>query len=310
MNLRPHEVEQYYRIWWPLLAYVNERRRLVPRVIGKVIKGGVLSTQEAAKVRGALWADDPLREAFLTENPAHLSAEDLEVAASWCYRVAGRFFVLRYLKKHTVFLSESKPAHAYAVLGLVSPIDEVIGPDLPRLVEAVLLPFRDKIIYDGMLAPYRIHFGPGIRADLNGTYRDIKERNGITTSLLPPSQPPSIEQVKAGIRARNGKILNAFRKELLKTGLGVATAERHVGAVETFADTYLRELHPPRPLLDMTAADLRAYLEGGRLAQEEERSVVGSFRRFARFLWNTGRSGPDTIVDLQELLKEYRRQTA
>lgn len=310
MNLSLPEIEQYYRIWWPLLAYVNERRRLVPRVIGKVIKGGVLSTEEAAKIRDALWADDSLREAFIAENPAHLSAEDLEVAANWRHRVAGRFFVLRYLKKHTIFLSESEPPHAYGVLGLISPIDEVIGPELPVFVEAVLLPFHDKIIYDGIVAPYRIHFGPGIRADLNRTYRDIKEREGITTSLLPPSQPPSIEEVKADIRARNGKILNAFHKELLKSGLGVATVERHVGAVEAFADTYLLELDPPRPLLDMTAADLRAYLEQEGLTQEEERAVVGSFRRFARFLWNTERSHPDTIVDLQELLKEYRRQTA
>ncbi len=104
---------------------------------------------------------------------------------------------------------------------------------------------------------------PGIRADLNETYRDVKERQGITTSLLPVA-PPGTEQVKTDIRARNGKILNAFRKELLKSGLGVATVDRHVGAVKTFAGAYLQEQDPPRPLLDMTATDLRAYLQGGK----------------------------------------------
>jgi hypothetical protein len=92
---------------------------------------------------------------------------------------------------------ESRPSRAYGVLGLISPIDKVIGPDLPLLVDATLLPFHDKIIYDGILAPYSIYFGPGIRADLNKTYRDIKEREGITTSLLPPATPPAVEQVKA-----------------------------------------------------------------------------------------------------------------
>ncbi len=309
MNLSLPEVERFYRIWWPLLGYVNERRRLVPRAIGKAIKGGVLSMQEAVKIRDALWADDALREAFIAENPAHLSAEDLEIAASWRYRVAGRFFVLRYLKKHAVFLSESKPQRAYGVLGLLSRIDEVIGRDLPILVQAVLLPFHDQIIYDGILTPYRVHFGPGIRAGLDAHYRDAKEREGIITSLLPPSQP-RIEQVRADIRSRNGKILNAFRKELLKRGLGAETVERHVGAVEVFADTYLLELDPPRPLLGMSAADLRAYLETGGFAAREEKAIVGSLSRFARFLWDTGRSDPDTVMSVQDVLKEFRRQTA
>jgi hypothetical protein len=306
VNLSPQEAERFYRIWWPLLGYVNERRRLVSRVIGQVVKGGTLSIQEAAEIRDALWADDSLREAFVSANPARLSREDLEIVASWRYRVAGHFYVLRYLKKHTIFLGESKPPRAYGVLGLVSRIDAMIGPDLPVLVEAVLLPFGDKIIYDGLLTPYRIRFGPGICANLNATYRDIQERQGVTTSLLPPAAPPSIEQVRAEIRTRNGKILNAFRKELLKSGLAVATVERHVGAVRTFADTYLRELDTPRPLLDMTAADLEAYLEGSRLTAKEETSAVGSFRRFVRFLRNTGRSDPATIMGLQELLKAYR----
>ena len=191
MNLHPSEVEQFYRIWWPLLGYVNEQRRLVPRVVGKTIKGGVLSTQEAAVIRDALWADDALREAFIAENPAHLSREDLEITAGWRFRVAGRFIVLRHLKKYSVFLSQSKPPHAYGVLGLVSPIDEVIGPEVPQLVQAVLLPFRDKITYDGILTGYRLHFDRGIRAGLNDTYRNIKEREGITTTLLPPTVPPS-----------------------------------------------------------------------------------------------------------------------
>ena len=44
------------------------------------------------------------------------------------------------------------------------------------MVKATLLPYRDRIIYDGLLSPYRIFFGPGIRGDINGTYSRLKER--------------------------------------------------------------------------------------------------------------------------------------
>ena len=115
------------------------------------------------QLRNALWADDTLRESFIADNPAGLPPADLALVASWQYRLAGNFFIVRHLKKYAVFLSEGSPAHAYGVLGLVSPIEEVVGPTVHIYVQAVLLPFEDQIIYDSLLIPYSIFFGPGIR---------------------------------------------------------------------------------------------------------------------------------------------------
>jgi hypothetical protein len=68
--------------------------------------------------------------------------------------VAGRFFILRHLKKYSVFLAEEQPPKAYGVLGLVSPIQEIISSwALPVLVQAVLLPFESKIIVRQPVSP-------------------------------------------------------------------------------------------------------------------------------------------------------------
>ena len=56
--------------------------------------------------------------------------------------------------------------------------------------------------------------------------------------------------------------------------------------------------------LDGAPQIIREYGE-----DKEEKAILGSFRRFARFLWDTERSDPSTIMDLQDMLKEYRRQT-
>jgi hypothetical protein len=153
MVLPPEGTNRFYRVWFPLLRYVNEQRHLVPALPASPGDAAV-STDDALKVRDALWGDDSLREQFIADNPANLPVPDLELVASWRYRVAGKFFIDRHLKKHTIFLSETTPVRAYGVLGLISPLEDVVGPYLPVLAEAVLLPFEGRIIYDSLIMPY------------------------------------------------------------------------------------------------------------------------------------------------------------
>ena len=92
--------------------------------------------------------------------------------------------------KYTVFLSSGgSPNKAYGVLGLADPLEEVIGPYLPRLITAVLLPFKGKIIYDGLVSGYNITFGGGIKRMLNEEYKQAKEAFGIITSLPLRAEP-------------------------------------------------------------------------------------------------------------------------
>src|SRR5258708_34336109 len=98
------------------------------------------------RLRTALWADDRLRERFITTNPAGLSSADLAVVASWQYRRAGSFYLVRALKKYTIFLSEDVPPRAYGVLGLSTPIWELAKRPRPVSVQPLILPFEDTII--------------------------------------------------------------------------------------------------------------------------------------------------------------------
>jgi hypothetical protein len=116
MQLPPDQVERFYAIWKPLLLFVNRRLQLVPEMLAPDFKGPWV-IEHVRKLRDALWADDSLRTDFVAENPAGLSAADLAIVDSWSSRVAGRFFVLRHLKKCSVFLSE-KDQTVYGVLGL------------------------------------------------------------------------------------------------------------------------------------------------------------------------------------------------
>lgn len=138
------------------------------------------------EVREAFATDHSLIDQFIVENPGHLSYDELEVVGSWRQLVRGKFYIARHLKKYTVFLAADESRTAYGVVGLTQPIADVMGTDAAILVEAILLPFQDRIVYDGLLQSYPLTFGPGLRRALNDDYRAAKEQ-GILTSLAPAS---------------------------------------------------------------------------------------------------------------------------
>lgn len=302
--LTPQQTERFYRIWFALLHYVNEQRHLAsdfPNAPGEAN----IQPADAIQLRNALWADDTLREGFIADNPAGLPPDDLALVGSWQHRLAGNFFIVRHLKKYTVFLSEGSPRHAYGVLGLVSPIEEVVGPTVPIYVKAVLLPFEDQIIYDSLLEPYSIFFGSGIRGDLNETYRNVQEREGIITTLQPAQVSASLDDVRKDMLARNAKILSAFRKDLLKTGLSPKTAEQHVGTIDAFAQNFLLAQDPPRGLLDTTASDVQTYLR-----RAGTKAMATSFKRFIRFLDETGRIDIGQAEAARDFLRHFQGESS
>ena len=298
MRLLAQDTARFYRVSFVLLHHVNEQLHLVAS-FPKSPEGASVPLTDVLPLRNAVWADDSLRERFLDENPARLSPADLALVASWQHRLADKFFIFRHLKKYTVFLSSTSPTRAYGVLGLVSPFEEVVGPYLPVYTSAVLLPYGDQITYDGLLEPYAVSFGSGVRGDLTSAYRDIQEREGIITSLLPRSASDQPDEGRAGVHVRNARVLSAFCKDLARAGLSSKMIEQHAGTIETFAQGILLAQYPPRWLLDLTPTDVQRYLDTERASANPV-----SFKRFFRFLVQTGRLDPDQADALRELFKQ------
>lgn len=301
MRLSPADTERFYRIWFALLHFVNEQLHLMPH-FPETPDTSAVSAEDTMRVRDALWAEDALRERFLADNPAHLPPADLAVVASWQHRLAEMFVIYRSLPQYTIFLSESTPAHAYGVLGLVSTIEETVPLPLPLYAQAVLLPFEHHIIYDSLFTSYNVVLGPGIRQRLQEEYRNLQEREAIITSLLPEDQVTSLAQAQQGISMRNRNVLEAFRRELRKGGLSDPTVERHVGVIADLAQTVLLAHDPSRGLLELTGADLERYLQ-----QASDPAVLTSLKRFVRFLLTTGRLDQEAGEALQARLKALHR---
>jgi Domain of unknown function (DUF6398) len=193
MILDPQDVQQFFRLQRELFFFVNNRLSVIPENSDTPDEASRISAEKRAKIRNALSNNLDLIQAFVEENPHHIPEEELEIVHSWRHMVPGRYIVFRDLKNYTVFLTVKDPCIAFGVVALSQPFEDLMGPDLPVLVEAVLLPFRDKIVYDGLITPYQIEFGPGLRKSLNDSYKDAKVRHGIVTTLPMTDQPIAVK---------------------------------------------------------------------------------------------------------------------
>ncbi len=193
MLLTPKDVERFFKLHRTLMFFVNQRLQVIPDSLATPEAFAKLSPEPRLKVRDQFLAHSDLIQSFVEENPSHFPDDDLDIVRSWQHLVSGKFYVFRELKKHTVFLSAYKqPPVAYGVLALSQPFEELIGPYLPVLVETVLMPFKDKIVYDSLLNRFNISFGPGIRRSLNESFKEAKLRHGIVTTLPMSDKPMAV----------------------------------------------------------------------------------------------------------------------
>ncbi len=190
VNLDPADTDLFYRLHGSLLTFANQQLGYLPQEVApELIHQQPI--QQVVKLRDACYGKPELLEQYLLANPDHFPADEMALIASWRHRITGEFYIVRHFKAYTVFLSPEEQSHLYGVLGLYDPVKVVMhGAPLPVLVKATLLPFRDRIIYDGILSPYGISFGPGIRSSISATFSLLKEREGIIEGLVGPDGRP------------------------------------------------------------------------------------------------------------------------
>ncbi len=195
MLLPPEDAHLFFKLMPALQVFGNQRLNIIKN-LKDTEQYKKISTADRLALRDAVYANPEIIAAFARENPHGFSKEELEIVDGWRAYIAGDFFIERILKKYAIFIHEEK---VYGVLGLTEPLDYVLGGrPLPVYVKAVLLPFKGKIIYDGLLQTYNISFGSGISSSRATQYRAAKAQGKIIESLDPDWQPvkskPRIEK--------------------------------------------------------------------------------------------------------------------
>jgi len=170
---------------WALQFYVNKKLKIYPKLksINDYNKSGI---ETKVEVRNAHYEKIAIIDSFIQENPQGFSEQNLTIISHWQNYIRGDFIIERLLKKYTVFIQDDK---VYGVQGLSQGFDEItFDHSLPIYVNTVLLPFKSKIIYDGLLGFNNIFFGGGIKRNLKETYMRAKQNNRIIERLEKSSE--------------------------------------------------------------------------------------------------------------------------
>ncbi|UCE06947.1 MAG: hypothetical protein JSW07_02590 [bacterium] len=182
MKLTSTECKLFFDLYYPLLFYINQQRRIIADVF--TIDGLRKKSSERLKsLREILYQQPILFDFFILQNPFQFSPDELEIVSSWKKWLVGRFFIFRETNYYTIFLSNVKPMKAYAVIALNREFSKIFPESLPIYIETALLPFKNKIITDGIFSRYRLEFGSGFIRNLHQSYLEAIDNEGIITSL-------------------------------------------------------------------------------------------------------------------------------
>ncbi len=145
-----------------------------------------LSIEAKLPVRDAVYDHPELITGYAEKNPNGFDDDELAIVRSWTRFVRGRFIIERHLKKHSIWILDDA---VYGVHGISDPLEEMVPKyAIPLMVEAVLLPFHGRIIFDGVFRPHRISFGGGIKRSLKEIYMRAKQNDQIIESLKSPEE--------------------------------------------------------------------------------------------------------------------------
>ena len=113
------------------------------------------------------------------------------------------------------------------------------------------------------------------------------------------------------IQAANQPILHAFEVWLEQSGLSEKTIQIHVSNIDFFTN-YLVYYEPLKKLDEANSGDVWMFLDDWFPRKALWASItsvtsyLASFKKFFRWMGETGRVSPQTVTDVLEILKEER----
>jgi hypothetical protein len=181
MKLQPQERKMFFSNWLKLLAFVNDKYKLVESFNHPESPVGI-KPETILKIKTKLWENVKIIDEYI-DSVWDLPRSDIQLLKGWKNKIEGTFLIVKHLRNYSVFLDDANDS-LYGVIGITDSIAETIPLEaLPTMVKTALLPFGDRIIYDSVFSMQNIRFGPNMRKSYYDRYSVIKGRMGIITTL-------------------------------------------------------------------------------------------------------------------------------
>lgn len=182
--LPPQEAKKVFHLLDTLDIFVTNELRILDQVKkeGKPVELNAFRK----KVRDCWYANPNLIDGFIqSQTGQNLTEEEKQILIGWKHRNTETFVCIKYCAQYAVFKSmNNNDDNYYAVLALTDDFDQLLPYHKPPyMLNTALLPYKDVIIWDGLITTHGISFGKGIRESFNDEYQRIKKENRIISKL-------------------------------------------------------------------------------------------------------------------------------
>ena len=177
-TLTPEEAELFYKLWIPFREHLDFFRTVkFYSNQGMELNFWDMDEDQIREYIQSRWSE--MVDLYL--ETTKLPPEHREIVESWKRAVSGKFLLERHLKKGSSFVALNSRT-VYIVKGIDLSLQEMFA-ELPVSIETTLLPFRDKIIYDGTIINSKPVFDRWTKASCESLYSVSKQLKLIVTSL-------------------------------------------------------------------------------------------------------------------------------
>jgi hypothetical protein len=121
-----------------------------------------------------------LLDLYLTENHK-LTSIEINILKGFKLKITSKFIILKQLSNYAIFM-DVYSERFYAVLALSDTFQNLLE-SFPVLINATILPFNGKIIYDGFMTR-EVYIGKNMENNLLTQYRTAKENNAIIKEII------------------------------------------------------------------------------------------------------------------------------
>ncbi len=180
MTLTETEYKEFLRTHLDLLFYVGQQKKILSK--NTDFKKFVDTDLKIKfKCRESLLADDNILDEYIASNFDHLTTEQINILVGFKKKIKSTFVILKCLTNYAIFI-DTKDNKFYAVKALGDTFDNFFD-NFPVNISTTLLPFKDKIIYDGFIQSSGIYYGRNMTETMNEDYKEAKRNKQILTKI-------------------------------------------------------------------------------------------------------------------------------
>lgn len=180
MTLNDKEYKEFLKTHLDLLFYVGHKKGVLPKdlTLKKFLN---LDFQIKFKCRELLFEDEGIIDEYISSNFDHLTTDQIKILIGFKKKIRSSFIIFKCLANYAIFI-DTKDNKFYTVKAL-SDSFYTFFDNFPVNISTTLIPFKDKIIYDGFIQSSGVYYGRNMTEKMNEDYKRAKRNKEILTSL-------------------------------------------------------------------------------------------------------------------------------